>query len=413
MKSCFNAELFCENYQSVNKIMKDIGDEIKLSSKDLSTIFEKCRTEMTELFASLLAYTSRTVYLQESFCILSRECREGVARFQNQVKEVQLERDQLRNQLDSSAHDHCRVQEELKREMVRLNDEIERAQKAAAPPWWVLHPAVSDPSSAETSKEWYESQLNYYCDLASQREIKNKVLFDKYKELKESFESAEIECAKHLVQIKDLEMQAHQYDLQLRKRADTNCSGTQTAGEFSVTAMAVRPAVVSRGGSGHQGPLVLTMNRITDSDSDASKSLAASCASPRYTVSLPPNFHVVYDDENRQARLEMQRDSLRNRAGGRLSIISHRRASTARARPAAEAGDGASSWKHVMRRALCGQEDAVVMNLRKTSAAVGEIWAGLLSLIHSSGSHCLGMSTEVSSSTEVQTLAPLPMSCCK
>ena len=402
MKACFNADAFCEHYQSINRILNDLVSEIKLISKDLSATFEKSRLELTEFVASLLAYTCRTVYLQESFCCLSKKCRDDVALFEERAKQAQARCKQLEFDMTFKDKENMRVIEELQTTIRALNEDAERTQANATQPWWLLNQGVSDPKSDETSKEWYESELSYYRDIASQREIKNQMLFNEYKALLEKFETVEERCKEQTGVIAALDKKIQAYELESQTKAQTTCSSSQTPEEQIIKTNLVRPAVVSRGGAAPKEPICLVFSR-TDMSNNSKRNLnLGSCSSPRFTLCLPPKFHLMYDEENRQARLEVQREGLRGRVGGRLSI-SHRRASSARIRDGADLADGADalSFKEVMRRALCGLEEAVVMNLRKTSAAIGEVWAGLLSMIHSTGGRGLGMSSDFSSSTEV------------
>ena len=124
------------------------------------------------------------------------------------------------------------------------------------------------------------------------------------------------------------------------------------------------------------------------------------CEIKRYAkivLSLPPCFHLVFEDEQHRARVDARKDKAKAGSRGRPSIIAARQ--------------DLNNWKDVMLQAMSAPFEFVVMNLRKTSASIGEIWAGFLSQIDISGSRNLGMSTDVSCSSEVRwpaVVAPPP-----
>ncbi len=73
MNACWQAEQFCENYQTINTILKELGEEIKLISRELFAVFEKSSTEITEIVATLLAYLS-TESPEQSICKIRSVC---------------------------------------------------------------------------------------------------------------------------------------------------------------------------------------------------------------------------------------------------------------------------------------------------------------------------------------------------
>jgi hypothetical protein len=382
MNACWQAEQFCKNYQSINSIMKELGDEIKRISKELFSVFDKSRTELTELVATLLAYLSRTVHLQDSFCLLANKCRQDVAISEGRANQLQMQCKVCRDQMESQAQQHAEAVKSFQSEIQSLKHEVERIEAEKNLPWSVLYPGVPDPNSYETSKEWYESELSYFRDLATQRELRNQAVLLNFERFQANAEKVEEDCRRHVQRIKDLELHVGEFVSKSQNKALLVTSTSQTCEEDTVFISVVKPAVISRGGANHNMPIPIVLSRSMELESRCDTKESA-----KIILSLPPCFHLVYDDEQRQARVDAKKDKAK--AGSRI------RPSTATAR------QDLHNWKDVMRRALSAPDECVVMNLRKTSASIGEIWAGFLSQIDISGSRNLGMSIDISCSSEV------------
>jgi hypothetical protein len=394
MKTCWQAESFCERYHTINIFMKELGEEIKRMSKDFFAMFDASCTELTELFATLLAYISRTVHLQDSFCLLVKTCRHDVAISEGHAIQLKNQLKGCKDELNSQAQQHAEAVKSFQSEIQSLKHEAERIEAEKNLPWSVVYPGASDPNSYETSKEWYEAELSYFRDLSSQRELRNQAVVLNFEKFQASAEKVEEDCRRHVMRIKELELQVDEFVSKSQNKALLVTSSSQTSEDDTVFVSIVKPAVISRGGANHDVPIPFVLSRSMELET-----LNDSQKSAKIILSLPPCFHLVHEDEQHQARLDAKKERARAGARSRHSIT--------------VAKQNLNSWKDVMRQALSAPGEYVVMNLRKSSASIGEIWAGYLSQIDNSGSRNLGMSTDCSCSPEVcrpgaEVLSPSP-----